>query len=138
MICVSFTDHDLGVLTRSADSIFEEYLDLISTDNRWVDYVSRSTGDYSRISYAFETWESRLKEALKDFEPNDSIRLFSRELKENLYKQSKVCKICGQQIALIDDAALDHDKHYWRGGKTVPENARLVHRHCNATRPNNE
>ena len=95
MICVSFTDHDLGVLTRSADSIFEEYLDLISTDNRWVDYVSRSTGDYSRISYAFETWESRLKEALKDFDPNDSIRLFSRELKENLYKQSKVCKICG-------------------------------------------
>ena len=37
-------------------------------------------------------------------------------------------------ITLINDAALDHEKHYWRGGKTIPENARLVHRQCNLQR----
>ena len=138
VICVSFTDYDLGALTRSADAIYEEYLDLVSTDERWVDCVRRTTGDSNRISYSFETWNARLKQVMENSEPNDSTRLFSRALKEDLYRQSDVCKICGQKISLIDDAALDHDKHYWRGGKTVPENARLVHRHCNATRSHNE
>jgi hypothetical protein len=138
VICVSFTDYDLGALTRSADAIYEEYLDLVSTDEHWVNCVSRSTGDSNRISYAFETWKTRLEQVMENSEPNDSTRLFSRKLKEELYRQSDVCKICEQKISLIDDAVLDHDKHYWRGGQTVPENARLVHRHCNATRSHNE
>lgn len=76
---------------------------------------------------------------MKNSEPKDPKRCFSRTLKEEMYKQSnKVCEIYGQKIADIYDAALDHDTHYWRGGKTVPDNARLVHRQCNLTRPNNE
>lgn len=138
VLCVSFTQYDLGALTRSADAIFEAYLDLVSTDNRWFDCVSRATGGYDRISYTFKTWNERLEQVMENSEPNDSTRLFSREIKENLYQQNNVCRICGQRIVLIDDAALDHDKHYWRGGKTVPKNARLVHRYCNATRPDNE
>lgn len=27
--------------------------------------------------------------------------------------------------------ALDHEGHHWRGGRTISENARLVHRYCN-------
>lgn len=138
VLCVSFTNYDLGALTRSADAIREAYLDLASTDNRWFDCVSRTTGSYDRISYTFETWNKHLEQVMENSEPNDSIRFFSRELKENLYEQSNICQICDQKISHIDDAALDHDKHYWRGGKTVPENARLVHRHCNATRPDDE
>lgn len=138
ILSVSFTNHDLGALTRSADAIREAYLDLVSTDEHWSDYVSKATGGSDRISYTFETWNERLKQITKKSEPNDSKRLFSHKLKEDLYRQSNVCKICSQKIVLIDDAALDHDKHYWLGGKTVPENARLVHRHCNATRPDNE
>ena len=138
VLCVSFTNHDLGALTRSADAIREAYLDLVSTDEHWSDCVSKATGSYDRISYAFKTWSERLEQVMENFEPNDSTRLFSRGLKENLYQQNDVCQICEQKISHIDDAALDHDKHYWRGGKTVPENARLVHRHCNATRPHNE
>ncbi len=138
VICVSFSDYDQGALTRSADAIYKAYLDLIETDLHWVNCVSTSTSTYNRISYTFETWNERLKQVMETAEPNDSKRLFPRELKEGLYSQSKVCEICGQQIAHIDDAALDHDKQHWQGGKTVPENARLVHRHCNATRPRSE
>jgi len=43
-------------------------------------------------------------------------------LKEELFQQSDVCSICGQKIAIINDAALDHELEYWRGGQTVPEN----------------
>ena len=138
VICVSFTDYDQGALTRSADAIYTAYLDLIETDLRWVNCVSTSTSTYNRISYTFETWNKKLKQVMENAEPNDSKRLFPRELKEDLYSQSKVCEICGQQITHIDDAALDHDKQHWQGGKTVPENARLVHQHCNATRPRSE
>ena len=137
-VCVSFTEHDLGALTRSRDAIHEAYIDLISTDDHWVSCVSRSTGDSERISYAFKTWNERLDLVMEDAEPNDSTRCFSRKLKEERYRQNDICEICGQKISDIDDAALDHDIHYWRGGQTVPDNARIVHRHCNATRPDNE
>ena len=136
VLTVSFADYDEGQLMRSKGAIFEEYLDMVNTDKKWVEYVTNHTSDYTHISYAFSTWKDRLREAVKDTEPNDSQRCFTRALKEDMFKQSDVCGICGEKISHIDDAALDHDRHWWRGGKTVPDNARLVHRYCNATRPN--
>lgn len=133
-ISTSFTRYDLGQLTRSADAIYEEYLDLVTTDEKWRDYVRRATGETGRIEYVFSTWNERLKAAISGVEPNDSVRVFSKELKRELFDQSRACRLCGQEIKLLNDAVLDHDKHYWRGGKTVPENARLAHRRCNASR----
>jgi hypothetical protein len=134
VITVSFADHDPGAITRSADCIFEAYLDLISSDSRWVECVQGSTGHYSRIDYAFSTWKERLQLILNAAVPNDARRLFSKNLKEEMYQQDSTCQLCGQHIALLNDAALDHDRQYWRGGQTVPENARLVHRQCNLER----
>lgn len=135
VVSVSFTNYDLGSLTRRADSIYESYVDLVSVDDHFVDCVTTATGDYQRIEYAFTTWQIRMKEIMKDAEPNDSQRVFSRQLKEEMFKQDNNCHLCRQRIVLISDAALDHDIHYWRGGQTVPENARLVHRLCNLKRP---
>lgn len=134
VISVSFTRYDLGQLTRAADAIYEEYVDMVSSDNQWCDYVRRATGETGRIEYVFETWGERLKAVVKGAQPNDSVRLFSRQLKKELFDQSRTCSLCRQEIKLMNDAVLDHDKHYWRGGKTVPDNARLVHRLCNASR----
>ncbi len=64
-------------------------------------------------------------------------RCFSYELKTRLYKKNPTCTICGQHIDHIDDAAVDHIKQYWMGGKTIEENARLAHRYCNNARPRN-
>ena len=135
VIATSFTEYDQGQLTRRADAILEEYVDLVTLDEKWVDNVRVSTGDPARIEYTFTTWMKRLKEAIGEEEPNDSQRLFTRSLKEEMLAENDECAICKQKISVLMDAVLDHDKHYWRGGKTVPENARLVHRHCNATRP---
>jgi HNH endonuclease len=44
----------------------------------------------------------------------------------------------GQSIAEIDDSAVDHIKQYWKGGQTIPENARLTHRYCNWARARSE
>lgn len=131
VISVSFNDHDIGIITRSADSIYEAYIDLIETDERWVASVTAATGDYSRIEYAFETWQARLKDAVSGERANDSVRLFSRSLKEEMFEADNSCSICGQKIVMLNDAALDHNLQYWKGGETVPVNARLAHRTCN-------
>lgn len=133
-ISTSFADYDAGQITRSADKIRESYLDLITSDDEWADCVRRATGERTRLAYVFETWRERLRECAIDAEPNDPRRTFSWALKQEMYKQGQICAICGNKIELIDDAAMDHDKHYWRGGKTIPENARLVHRYCNLAR----
>jgi hypothetical protein len=135
VISVCFTDYDRGTITRSADSIFEAYTDMISSDQTWREAVSSSTGMQSRIDYAFEAWKKRLRKAISGTVPNDTSRFFSKALKMELFEQNNKCALCNQDIVLIDDAALDHKEQYWEGGKTVPANARLAHRHCNLTRP---
>ncbi len=134
VIATSFANYDLGQITRKADAIYEEYLDLILTDTQWVDRVRRATGEATRLQYAFDSWYSRLKEVLSSEEPNDNRRLFSRQLKRELFDADPTCSICNQRVSLIDDAALDHNKEYWKGGLTVPENARITHRLCNLKR----
>lgn len=131
VISTSFSKYDLSSVTRKSDSIYEEYIDMISTDSLWVDRARRATGETTRLFYVFEEWNKRLDRIMREDTPNDSKRLFSRQLKKELYEISPTCALCNQKIALIDDAALDHDTRYWAGGMTVPENANLVHRHCN-------
>lgn len=133
-VATSFARYDLAQITRAADRIYEAYLDLIVTDGKWTDCVRSATGDTSRIEYVFGTWQKRLAEVMEDVLPNDSQRTFSKNLKVEMFNQDRTCSICGQEIRLLDDAVLDHDVHYWRGGKTVPENARLAHRFCNSSR----
>ena len=133
-VMTSFAKYDLGQITRAADRIYEEYLDLTSTDKDWIDRVRRATGSYARVVYVFETWQRRLAGVMQDVPPNDGRRTFSKQLKKELFEQNNTCSLCGQEIKMLDDAVLDHDKHYWRGGATIPDNARLVHRFCNQSR----
>ncbi len=131
VISTSFANYDLGQITRAADAIYEEYLDLINTDEQWVDRVRRATGESTRLHSTFNTWQKRLEGVLAEHTPNDSQRTFSRQLKKELFDANPTCNLCGQKISLIDDAVLDHDVRYWIGGKTVPDNAQLTHRLCN-------
>jgi hypothetical protein len=91
VIATSFSDYDLGSITRNSDRIYEEYIDLITTDEAWVDNVRRATGETSRLSYVFETWQRRLKEVMSTAEENDAQRAFSRNLKRELFGQASTC-----------------------------------------------
>ena len=134
VISTSFAKYSANDLTRRSDSIMEEYLELME-DPRWVDAVTKSTGDLGNIKYAFEEWGKRLDSVMETRGLHENReRLFSREIKQELYDQNSTCVICDQQITLINDAAVDHIEEYWRGGKTIPSNARLVHRSCNLSR----
>jgi 5-methylcytosine-specific restriction endonuclease McrA len=104
---------------------------MINTDTQWVDRIRRASFEAARLEYTFSTWYGRLEHVLAPFDSNDARRAFSRRLKKEMFDTNPTCSICNQRIALIDDAVLDHDKQYWRGGKTVPDNAQLAHRLCN-------
>jgi 5-methylcytosine-specific restriction endonuclease McrA len=62
--------------------------------------------------------------------------LFNFALKRQLWEADPTCKYeeCGNQILTPDDAEVDHVDFYWRGGETIPKNARLLHRYCNRKR----
>jgi hypothetical protein len=56
VIATGFADVDINQVTRSSDRIYEAYLDLVTCDQKWVDPVSKSTGDYARIENSFTAW----------------------------------------------------------------------------------
>lgn len=116
----------------AADAIREEFLDLMANDPVFVDYIGRSTDKPERLQYRARVWLERLEKVINI--RAGETRAFSRKLKEDMHSADPTCTICGQRIQTADDAEVDHVEHYWRGGATIPENARLTHRHCNRVR----
>jgi 5-methylcytosine-specific restriction endonuclease McrA len=104
----------------------------MSSDDKFIDYIGRTTDKPDRVRYRAETWRQRLDAAI--IVPSGEIRAFSRKIKVKLHDDDPTCAICYQHIQTPEDAEIDHIKHYWRGGATLPENARLTHRHCNRSR----
>jgi hypothetical protein len=133
VISTSLARYEHFDIVRNSDAINQAYLDILS-DTRWVDAVSKATGDYQNIKYAFESWMIRLDSVMASAKGLDPSRLFSRALKESLYEADPTCAICNQKIATVYDAAVDHVEQYWLGGRTIPTNARLAHRTCNLKR----
>ncbi|MFC4637699.1 HNH endonuclease family protein [Deinococcus hohokamensis] len=132
----TFSFYQKSDIIPHADRIYEEFLDLMTHDPTFVEYVV-STGDKAeRVKYRADVWRQRMDAVVGA--PRTDGRLFTRKLKESLFEQDPTCAICGQRIQSVDDAEVDHIVHYWRGGKTIPENARLTHRHCNRARGGRE
>lgn len=128
----SFAFFEKPQIIPIADRIREEFLDLMTTDATFVEYITSTTDKAERIQYRGDTWMHRLRD-LVGYTAKEP-RTFSLALKQQLYDRDPTCAICGQRIQAVDDAQVDHIDHYWRGGRTVPENARLTHRYCNQAR----
>jgi 5-methylcytosine-specific restriction endonuclease McrA len=130
----TFSFYDKSQIIPIADSIVEEFLDLLTNDQDFIDYITSTTDKPDRIQYRAETWKRRLQGLVSAREP----RNFTVALKQQLFDADRACKLCNQQIRELDDAEVDHIKHYWRGGRTIPANARLAHRYCNRARGGRE
>jgi hypothetical protein len=116
-----------------SDLIKEELLNLqIHNPDFRNSLTGSGTNSIKNIRKKFDIWGQTIKGILNY--PNNEPRAFSYELKEELWKQNQTCKICSQKISSIHDAEIDHIICYWKGGKTIPENARLTHRLCNRSR----
>ena len=101
------------------------FIDAGSGTNARADQVPKEPGRSRSLVFANGLLQST---AISKTTPNDSSPLFSKALKMDLFAQNNTSALCNQKIMLIEDAALDRKEQYWEGGKTVPANARLVHR----------
>ena len=136
ILMYSFANEDKNRVYQNLDSIKEALIYLMTEDQEFVDSIELSTSSVLAVTTRFDKWRETLKNILgvQQKEP----RCFSYKLKEEMMSENSICAICQQKIQSTDDAALDHIKQYWTGGKTIPENARLTHRYCNWARPRNE
>jgi uncharacterized protein with ParB-like and HNH nuclease domain len=133
ILMYSFAQADKNTVFQNLDRIRESLIDIMTEDEAFIDSIELSTSSVTAVVTRFDKWRLTLQTILgiATKEP----RCFSYELKEELFAKNDTCSICSNKIRNIDDAAVDHIKQYWTGGKTIPENARLTHRYCNNARP---
>ena len=125
-------DMDSNVVHRHLDALREGFIHLMAEDDDFHSAFTRGSSSTKDAQARFNKFRAMMKAAIGDDQKQP--RCFSRKLKRELYDANPTCSICGNQIADIDDAAVDHIVQYWAGGKTIPENARLAHRYCNWAR----
>lgn len=131
-----FWDKDKNQVMAALDPLREGWLDLMATNADFRESIERSTSSQDMVRRRFDLTRQLVEGILR--EHRVQARCFTRELKKTLFAANPTCAICGQGISEMDDAAVDHIEQYWRGGKTIPENARLTHRYCNMARPRND
>lgn len=133
ILMYSFAREDKNKAFQNLDSIKEALVSLMTEDQEFVDSIELSTSSVQAVTMRFDKWRLTLQGILgvNQKEP----RCFSYRLKEEMMASNPTCEICKQRIQSTDDAAIDHVKQYWTGGKTIPGNARLTHRYCNWARP---
>ncbi len=67
----------------------------------------------------------------------DTPRCFDESIRQELFRRSPVCAICGNKILTIEDCEVDHIVPFAKGGLTSIENAQLTHRTCNRMKSDN-
>jgi hypothetical protein len=134
VLMYSFAEVPKYIIQPNIDKIREALITLMTHEN-FKDSITTRTNNKSMVQKRFTIWLETLDAIIGKIE--NEPRCFSFQIKDELFKSNQICNICGQNISDIDDAEVDHIKQYWMGGKTIPENARLVHRYCNRSRPNN-
>lgn len=136
ILMYSFAKEDKNKVYQNLDSVKEALVALMTEDQEFVDAIELSTSSVQAVTLRFDKWRLTLQSiiGINQKEP----RCFSFKLKEEMIAADPTCAICKQHIQSADDAAIDHIKQYWVGGKTIPTNARLTHRYCNWARPRND
>jgi hypothetical protein len=136
IVMYTFAREDKNIIFRHLDAVREGLIHLMTEDQKFIDAIELSTSSVQAVTTRFDKWRLELQSIIGT--ATTEPRCFSRELKEALFKANSTCPLCGSRIIDVDDAAVDHIDQYWKGGKTIPENARLTHRYCNCARPRTE
>lgn len=114
------------------DAVRERLIELLTTDQKFIEAVTLATADQPKVEYRMKTFHAAVAEIVDFDEPR--ARLFSTEYKTQLWSADPTCRICRQKIEHVDHSEVDHIREFAKGGKTIPENARLTHRYCNRSR----
>lgn len=105
---------------------------LMAEDPEFSDLIRHTISEKKRVIRRFQIWEQAMESLLggQDLGP----RHFTMATREALFNANPKCAICGQKVADIDDAHVDHTLAYVKGGPTTDDNASLTHRFCNLSK----
>lgn len=129
IVMYGFTRYPKSSYQNTADAIREELIYLMTNDLGFIDAITRGTSGTKQVTYRFKKWLDAIDNIAGQV--NQGPRNYASSFKKQLYDQNSTCELCGQDIMLVEDAEVHHHLHYWRGGQTIPSNAKLVHRYCN-------
>lgn len=126
--CSMFNTHDL---MSHADDIRDCIQDMKKNNTEYQEYTYAATGSKNRVIGRIMMVYHAISKIIGKHSDAGTNRVFSNEVKNELWHEEYVCSFCGQKILNIDDAEVDHIKPFSQGGETILENAQLLHRHCN-------
>ncbi len=124
-----FTQYEKRDIGKKAMVIKEAFIELMTKDRAFIESIERGTYDTQKVKLRTEKWLQRLREIIGY--PEDDRRLYTFEEKKALWDTNKICHLCSNEIAFIEDAHVDHLERYSEGGKTKIKNGKLSHRYCN-------
>ncbi len=130
-----FANYNKNQIYLKVDTLKEALIDLMVNNDSFIHSIEIKTSDRDQMAKRFKIWYDTIDKILGS--PNSEPRLFSSSTKKKLFDEDSTCKLCNQQILMIDDSEVDHIIPYSKGGKTKIENAQLTHRYCNRNKSNN-
>jgi hypothetical protein len=119
-----------GKVQVAAEQIREMYVFYLLTQPQVRQAISRQPAGTAATKLRWTGFKTQVQNILDGMiiEP----RFYTYEFRRQLYQNDPTCRICGNEIHLFEDCTVDHIHPYSKGGRTVPENAQLAHRSCNA------
>ena len=119
-----------GKVQVAAEQIREMYVFYLLTQPQVRMAISRQPAGTAATKLRWTGFRRQVQDILDGtvVEP----RFYSFEFRRQMFQTEPTCKICGNQIHTLEDSTVDHIHPYSRGGRTIPENAQLAHRSCNA------
>lgn len=136
-IMISFSSFRRNDVILHADEIREKIEWIKRNDSVYDSCIHTGTNSGIKTSTRIEIIYNAVKEILNvESESILDPRAFSEEQKRELFYDGCKCGICGQSILCIEDSEVDHIIPYSKGGRTIIENAQLVHSSCNRIKGN--
>ena len=132
VVMVSFAKLSYRDIFPKKEEIQERMLRLMTENAEFSDAITINAYRPFKFRRRHEIWSNALSEVLGS--GTDDPRFFRKSLRRKLYKQDNTCHICDQEITEFDDATVDHVQPHSKGGRTIPDNARLAHRFCNSSK----
>jgi hypothetical protein len=119
-----------GKVQVAAEQIREMYIYYLLTQPQVRMAISRQPAGTAATRLRWTGFKRQVQDILDGtvVEP----RFYTYEFRRQFFHNDPTCKICGNQIHTFEDSTVDHKVPYVLGGRTIPENAQLAHRSCNA------
>lgn len=131
-IMVSFASFKRNDIVNNADEIRKAIEDIKENNEEYDKCIHTGTNSGVKTSKRITIIYNAIKEIVEKNSKNlYDERFFSEDIKSELYYQGCKCAVCGQEILDIKDCQVDHIIPYSIGGRTIIENAQLVHSYCN-------